>query len=332
MGYRKVSPDVKLAAMKLYEQDILTLNQILDCVSFSERTFWRIWKLYNNTGDVEPPTCTTRGRPRKLHFDDITYLLALVRQRPDWFLDELLHLLDCNRFISVHYTTIHRELERAGISLKKLRIIAKERDEDLRADFIRQMGQYSAEELGFLDEFSKDERTIQRRRGRAKKGKRPVMRGVFVRGRRVSGEGLLTLDGIVASTVVEGSMTREKYLYFLEHSVVSTLSPLDTSLSDMAWFLDATDIALPWTTECSCHGQRTYSSWFRNIRACREVWYVYSILRGFMAKYILQVYESFSYHHTPLTSTRLKKLFQKSRHGFAVIMTFSHQAMDFYSM
>jgi hypothetical protein len=151
-------------------------------------------------------------------------LLALVCQRPEWFLDELLDLLNSNRFISVHYTTIHRELERAGISVKKLRIIAKERDEDLRADFIRQMGQYSADELGFLDEFSKDERTSQRRRGRAKKGKRAVMRGVFVRGRRVSGEGLLTLDGIVASTVVEGSMTQEKYLYFLEHSVVSSSS------------------------------------------------------------------------------------------------------------
>ncbi|KIJ96794.1 hypothetical protein K443DRAFT_75646, partial [Laccaria amethystina LaAM-08-1] len=131
MVYRKISADVKLAAMRLYEQNILTLDQILDCVGFSERTFWRVWKIYGLTGDVEPPTCTTRGRPRKLHFDDITYLLALVCQRPEWFLDELLDLLNSNRFISVHYTTIHRELERAGISVKKLRIIAKEGDEDL---------------------------------------------------------------------------------------------------------------------------------------------------------------------------------------------------------
>ena len=147
-----------------------------------------------------------------------------VRQHPEWFLDELLDLLDSNRFISVHYTTIHRELEHAGISVKKLQIIAKEHDEDLRADLICQMGQYTAEELGFLDEFSKDERTSQRRCGRAKKGKRAVMRGVFVHGWRVSGEGLLMLDGIVTSTVVEGSMTWEKYLYFLEHSVVSSSS------------------------------------------------------------------------------------------------------------
>jgi transposase len=212
MVYRKISADVKLAAIKLYELDILGLNDILDCVGLSERTFWRVRKRYIETGNVEPVPCTTRGRPRKLHFDDVIYLLALVRQRPDWFLDELLDLLDTNRFISVHYTTIHRELERCDISLKKLRIIAKERDEDLRADFIRQMGQYSADEIGFLDEFSKDERTIQRRRGRAKRGKRAAMRGVFVRGRRVSGEGLLSLDGIVASTVVEGSMTREKLM------------------------------------------------------------------------------------------------------------------------
>ena len=157
MVYCKISPDVKLAAIKLYEKNLLSLDDILDCCGLSERTFWRVRKLYQETSDVEPPTCTTRGRPKKLHFDDVTYLLALVHQWPDWFLDELLDLLDTNRFISVHYTTIHRELERAGVSVKKLRIIAKERDEDLRADFIQQMGQYSAEEIGFLDEFSKDE-------------------------------------------------------------------------------------------------------------------------------------------------------------------------------
>jgi hypothetical protein len=108
--------------------------------------------------------------------------------------------------------------------MKKLQIIAKECDEDLRADFIHQMGQYSAEELGFLNKFSKDERTTQCHRDQAKKGKQAVMRGVFVRGWRVSGDSLLMLDGIVESTAVEGPMTWEKYLYFLEHSVMSSSS------------------------------------------------------------------------------------------------------------
>ena len=70
---------------------------------------------------------TLPGRPRLLHFDDVNYLLRLVRLRPDWFLAELLGLLKTNRFISVHYVTIHRELCRAHVSLKKLKKIASER-------------------------------------------------------------------------------------------------------------------------------------------------------------------------------------------------------------
>lgn len=221
MGNRKISPDLKLAAMKMYEKGLMDLDDILDCVGFKESTFYRVLRLYRDTGDVVRPRSNLRGRPRKLDFDDSNYLVTLVNHRPDWFLDELEDLLATNRFISVHWTTIQRTLERAGISVKKIRRIAQERNEDVCADFVRQMGQYSAEEIGFLDEFSKDERTLHRRRGRSKKGTRCVMRGAFVRGRRVSGEGLLTLDGIVASTVVEGSMTRDKFLYFLEHSVVS---------------------------------------------------------------------------------------------------------------
>jgi len=223
MGNRKISPDLKLAAMKMYDRGLMDLDDILDCVGFKESTFYRVLRLYRETGEVVRPKSNLRGRPRKLDFDDSTYLVTLINHRPDWFLDELEVLLSTNRFISVHWTTIQCTLERAGISIKKIQRIAQERDEDLRADFVRKMGQYSADEIGFLDEISKDERTLHRRRGRSKKGTRAVMRGAFVRGRRVSGEGLLSLDGIVASTVVEGSMTRDKFLYFLEHSVVCSI-------------------------------------------------------------------------------------------------------------
>jgi 23S rRNA maturation-related 3'-5' exoribonuclease YhaM len=38
---------------------------------------------------------------------------------------------ETNRFISVHFTTIFRELERIGLNYKKLKRIAKERNEIL---------------------------------------------------------------------------------------------------------------------------------------------------------------------------------------------------------
>ena len=49
------------------------------------------------------------------------------------------------------------------------------------------------------------------------------MRQRFVRGHRLSATGLLTIDGIVVSKVVEGSMTRDLYLDFLEYEVVRAL-------------------------------------------------------------------------------------------------------------
>ena len=46
------------------------------------------------------------------------------------------------------------------------------------------------------------------------------MKQVFVRGRRLSAEGLLTVEGIMASTVVEGSMKQDGFLQFLQNQVV----------------------------------------------------------------------------------------------------------------
>ena len=127
-----------------------------------------------------------------------------------------------NRFVSVHYVTIHRELERQGVSYKKLKRIAAERNEELRADLVQRMAQYQPEELGFIDESSKDEKTIGRRYGQSKKGTQASRKQVFVRGRQTSITGLLTMDGMVAGTVVEGSMTKVMFLEFLEFMVVST--------------------------------------------------------------------------------------------------------------
>ncbi|KAJ7690878.1 Homeodomain-like protein [Mycena rosella] len=125
MGNRSIHRDVKITAINLYEQGHLSLKDILSCVGFSRSTFFRVLKLWRTTGDVVRPRKRT-GRPRLLHHDDVDYLVRLVQHQPDWFLDELLNLLKHNRFISVHYTTIHRELERAGMSTKKLKEIAEE--------------------------------------------------------------------------------------------------------------------------------------------------------------------------------------------------------------
>jgi len=151
--------------MRLYEDDILSKPTILDYLSISSWTFDHILSLWNATGEVVKETNSVRGCPCNLHFSDVEYLKCLIRHRPDWFLDELQYMLQMNHFISTHFATVHRELVRAGISEKKIKKAASECNEDLWADYIAWMGQYSPEQLGFLDEVSKDERTSPRTRG-----------------------------------------------------------------------------------------------------------------------------------------------------------------------
>jgi hypothetical protein len=136
MPYRKISRDVKLSAIRLHKRAVLPLTDILDCLKMSRATFYRILQLWRMSCDVVQHTFGIQGRPRIMHVDDIDYLKHLISHHPDWFLDELQHLLTTNCFISAHFTTIHRELERANVSVKKLRKIATEWNDNLRADFI----------------------------------------------------------------------------------------------------------------------------------------------------------------------------------------------------
>jgi hypothetical protein len=138
-----------------------------------------------------------------------------------------------NRFISVHYTTIHHELEHANLSRKKLLRIAAERNKAGCAEFMLRMACYSPEELGFIDETLKDECTVGRRYGRSKKGTRCAKKQLFVQGQCTSTEALLSLDGIIACTAVEGSMTKERFLTFLELNVVRISIPNDYTRTDL---------------------------------------------------------------------------------------------------
>ena len=94
MVFRFISPDVKRTAIRIYENNLMDLDDILDCLDMSESTFFHALWWYQETGDIEQPKSTTCGRPWKLYFNNLTYITALINHHPDWFLDELLGLLN----------------------------------------------------------------------------------------------------------------------------------------------------------------------------------------------------------------------------------------------
>jgi hypothetical protein len=59
-------------------------------------------KLWRETGDVVNHPRGVRGHVRRL---DIKYLLELIHDIPDYFLDELVNFTTTNHFISVRFIT-----------------------------------------------------------------------------------------------------------------------------------------------------------------------------------------------------------------------------------
>ena len=126
----------------------------------------------------------------------------------DWYLDELMGELELQIGKLVSIPTLWRSLVYCGISRKKvsnkiyfllqimgsfcilimtcflqLHQAAYERNELLRSTFIAKVGRdYKPEQLIFMDEASKDERTLSRGYGYSLKNTLAIKKNVFVRG------------------------------------------------------------------------------------------------------------------------------------------------------
>jgi hypothetical protein len=76
------------------------------------------------------------------------------------------------------------------------------------------------DQLMFTDEAAKDDRTHCRTHGYSPAGVPCVERTVWVRNQRISVTPLLTLDGIIAYELFDGSVTSDRFIQFLREQVV----------------------------------------------------------------------------------------------------------------
>lgn len=81
--------------------------------------------------------------------------------------------------------------------------------------------EYQAEQLIFLDESAKDERTLSRIYGYSYKNQIASKKVVFLRGIRYTILPALTIDGFVACDIMKGSCSKERFCTFILSQVVS---------------------------------------------------------------------------------------------------------------
>jgi hypothetical protein len=91
----------------------------------------------------------------------------------------------------------------------------------LRGHYIMTVGTYfQAEQLIFLDESAKDERTSCRQYGYSVRNQAAIKKVVFIRETRYTLLPALSLDGIIAVDILQGSCTKEQFRNFILAQVV----------------------------------------------------------------------------------------------------------------
>ncbi|PPR05263.1 hypothetical protein CVT26_012410 [Gymnopilus dilepis] len=202
----------------------MSMEEIKELAGCSIGTVYNVIDNFRNFGVVHNPLNRPAGRPRLLTDEDTAFLESLLDANPSMYLDEMQQKLHdiCGTDVSI--ATISRALRRANLTHKTVTKAAAERDEELRAIWEGVMVQYTDPELFvFLDESAVDDRTGQRTQGWSHMGTPCVRRMSFLRGTRYSILPALTIDGIIALDIVEGSITKEKFLEFLRRDVRSVV-------------------------------------------------------------------------------------------------------------
>lgn len=221
MTFRHISRDLKLRALWMLENGYLP-EDIQTILGVSDRSLRRWTANMRAHGDVIPEQMALRGRPLSLTTAQLHSIVDFIRAYPEMYLDELRDFLALESDILVPITTLHRVLANAGLTYKLLRRQALERDNVGRYLWMQEtQNLYRANHIIWIDESSKDDRTIYRHYGRAPSGEQPTISAKFVRGNRYSILPALTIDGYIAVRIVRDSVDGAEFFDFIVQDVVS---------------------------------------------------------------------------------------------------------------
>jgi transposase len=222
MGCR-VSHNIKALIPSLHYEQGYNVKKICILLQIKRTIVYEALSNYRRYGVTHNRTARPNSGRRHLTSTDHTFIRALLNNQHTAYLDEIQEQLLLRRGVKVSLATITRTLRRLHFTHKDVPGRALERNDRHRAVYMNWIVDLvpDPEMLMFGDEASKDERTSNRHKGWARQGAQCVQRKCFVRGTRYSILPIMSLDGIIAHDIIEGSVTSEKFVEFLRELVVS---------------------------------------------------------------------------------------------------------------
>jgi transposase len=161
------------------------------------------------------------------------FLLALIEERPDLTLDEVICAMrKCK--IRGSRTAVWRFFQRHKITFKKaLRAAEQERADVARARrrWMREQGLFDPARLVFIDETSANTKMV-RLYGRCARGERLVGRVPQGHWKTITFVAALRRHGMAAPQTIDGAMTGKKFLAYVEQRLAPTLKRKDIVMID----------------------------------------------------------------------------------------------------
>ena len=146
--------------------------------------------------------------------------MVVVLSRPGIMLHEIQAELLEETGADMSLSIICRFLHKVGLTRQKLRVLATQRDELIRSQFVSDVSMYSPEMIIFMDETGSDRCNSIRRYGYSLRGKPLVSHKLLVRGERISVIACMSVNGMLDCKTVKQTVSGDVFYDFVQAIII----------------------------------------------------------------------------------------------------------------
>ena len=205
----------------------LSFRHIASRLNISVGTVFNIFKIFEQTGSVDPKKARNRPECCKLDGHHQLYIIGLVLDNPSMYLGEICSEIKHTTGVEVTPSSICKLLRKFGLTRKKIQHVALQRSVEYRGAFVADISCYRKEMLVWVDEVGCDKRNMLRKFGYSLRGERAVCHRLLVRGKRVSAIAAMCCSGMLGAEVTTDSVNGEKFCEFVEGTLIPNMLPYD---------------------------------------------------------------------------------------------------------
>ncbi|KIO16531.1 hypothetical protein M407DRAFT_36933, partial [Tulasnella calospora MUT 4182] len=156
MGYRKISEDIKKRVLFLYRNG-WPREELTGIFGVSEKSIGRWEKILEEEGSVVRPQSHLQGRAPILNAEMRYELMEILKEDTTVYIEQLKDFFAVERDVAVARTMLQNTLKAMGVTRKKIRKEARERDELARIDYLIHMRREYTRAVA-CQPFQRDER------------------------------------------------------------------------------------------------------------------------------------------------------------------------------